>query len=118
MLVNEAMTTDVALVSPDQSIGEAARLMADFDIGMLPVGVNDATSTIARAGTELGQHGVAELLHAGDSALCKLNDPPRDDLVVRTLRGAFAGATVNDRDDFIIGVRHRPDGLGRERSAA
>jgi CBS domain-containing protein len=41
MLVNEAMSTDVAIVSADQSIGEAARFMADFDIGVLPVEAND-----------------------------------------------------------------------------
>lgn len=41
MKVREAMTTAVQLVSPDQSIRQAARLMADCDIGALPVGEND-----------------------------------------------------------------------------
>ncbi|AKJ30856.1 CBS domain-containing protein [Caldimonas brevitalea] len=41
MKVSEAMTVDVQLVSPDQTIGEAARMMADHDIGALPVGQND-----------------------------------------------------------------------------
>lgn len=41
MKVREAMTGDVCLASPDWSIREAARAMADRDIGSLPVGEND-----------------------------------------------------------------------------
>lgn len=41
MKVREAMTRDVRLVRPDQSIREAARLMAELDIGALPVEEND-----------------------------------------------------------------------------
>jgi CBS domain-containing protein len=35
------MTRDVRLLSPDQTIREAASLMADVDVGSLPVGEND-----------------------------------------------------------------------------
>jgi CBS domain-containing protein len=38
MLVREAMTRNVHIASPDQTLIEAARLMADQDIGCLPVG--------------------------------------------------------------------------------
>jgi CBS domain-containing protein len=41
MKVREAMTRDVRLVKPDQPISEAARLMAEFDIGAVPVEEND-----------------------------------------------------------------------------
>jgi CBS domain-containing protein len=41
MKVREAMTRDVQLVTPDQPISEAARLMAELDIGALPVQEND-----------------------------------------------------------------------------
>ena len=41
MKVHEAMTDDVCLVDPDRSIREAAQMMADQDIGALPVGEND-----------------------------------------------------------------------------
>jgi CBS domain-containing protein len=37
MKVREAMTRDVRLVKPDQPISEAAKLMAELDIGALPV---------------------------------------------------------------------------------
>lgn len=41
MKVREAMTEDVRLSAPDQSIREAAEMMAEQDIGALPVGEND-----------------------------------------------------------------------------
>jgi len=41
MKVNEAMTGDVMLVNPDQSIREAAQMMIEIDAGALPVAEND-----------------------------------------------------------------------------
>lgn len=41
MRVSEVMTPGVRLVSPEQTISEAARLMAEIDAGALPVGEDD-----------------------------------------------------------------------------
>lgn len=41
MRVNEAMTRDVLIANPDQSIRDVATIMADCDVGCLPVGEND-----------------------------------------------------------------------------
>lgn len=41
MKVSEAMTRDVMIASPDQTISDAARMMAECDAGALPVGQND-----------------------------------------------------------------------------
>jgi CBS domain-containing protein len=41
MQVSNAMTTDVKIASPSQSIRDAARTMAEIDAGALPVGEND-----------------------------------------------------------------------------
>ncbi|HEX5391822.1 MAG TPA: CBS domain-containing protein [Rhodocyclaceae bacterium] len=41
MKVSQAMTRDVHLASPDQSISDVAKIMADFNVGALPVGEND-----------------------------------------------------------------------------
>lgn len=41
MRVSEAMTPDVCIANPEQSIAEAARIMAEIDAGVLPVGEND-----------------------------------------------------------------------------
>lgn len=41
MKVNEMMTTDVCVVSPNNTLRDAAMLMEKMDIGSLPVGAND-----------------------------------------------------------------------------
>ena len=41
MRVSEAMTRDVRVASPGQSIREVARMMDEIDAGALPVGEND-----------------------------------------------------------------------------
>ena len=41
MRVSEAMTRDVRVASPSQSIREAAQMMAALDAGALPVGADD-----------------------------------------------------------------------------
>lgn len=41
MLVKEAMSRDVRIVTPGQKLQDAARLMLDLDIGALPVGEDD-----------------------------------------------------------------------------
>jgi CBS domain-containing protein len=41
MQVNELMTRDVRIASPDQSLQQAAQLMVELDTGVLPVGEND-----------------------------------------------------------------------------
>jgi CBS domain-containing protein len=41
MRVSEAMTRDVRVANPEQTICEAARMMAEIDAGVLPVGEND-----------------------------------------------------------------------------
>src|SRR5919198_5418777 len=41
MHVSEAMTSDVKIANPNQTIRDAARLMAQIDAGALPVGEND-----------------------------------------------------------------------------
>jgi CBS domain-containing protein len=41
MKVNECMTRHVRIVDPDETLQDAARVMADIDAGILPVGEND-----------------------------------------------------------------------------
>jgi len=41
MKVKQAMTSEVRVASPDQTIREAAHLMAELDAGALPVAEND-----------------------------------------------------------------------------
>jgi len=41
MKVRDAMTRDVRVLDPDQTIAQAAQVMADVDIGAVPVGEKD-----------------------------------------------------------------------------
>src|SRR5262245_3194523 len=41
MKIRDAMTSDVRTVAPEASIREAARLMAEMDVGLLPVAAGD-----------------------------------------------------------------------------
>jgi len=41
MRVSETMTRDVCIVRPDDTVEEAARMMAAIDVGLLPVGDGD-----------------------------------------------------------------------------
>jgi CBS domain-containing protein len=41
MKISEVMTRDVQIASPDQTLRDVARLMADLGIGAMPVGEND-----------------------------------------------------------------------------
>ncbi|HEY0844444.1 MAG TPA: CBS domain-containing protein [Noviherbaspirillum sp.] len=41
MRIADAMTRDVQVIRPDQSIVDAARMMAECDVGALPVADND-----------------------------------------------------------------------------
>jgi CBS domain-containing protein len=41
MKVRDAMSRDPCVVNPNQTIRDAAKIMADMDIGALPVGEND-----------------------------------------------------------------------------
>jgi CBS domain-containing protein len=41
MKIAEVMTADVEIAAPDDSLHTAAKMMADLDIGVLPIGEND-----------------------------------------------------------------------------
>ena len=41
MRVSEAMTREVRIATPGQSIRDVAKIMAEIDAGVLPVGEND-----------------------------------------------------------------------------
>ena len=41
MKIQETMTSNVRIANPSQSIRDAARIMAEIDVGILPVGDND-----------------------------------------------------------------------------
>lgn len=60
MKVSEAMTRDVRVASPEQTIQEAARTMAELDTGVLPVGLPHVITLGTPARTPFGRSGFAE----------------------------------------------------------
>jgi CBS domain-containing protein len=59
MRICDCMTSEVRIASPDQTIREAAKIMADIDAGVLPVGENDRLVGII-TDRDIAIRGVAE----------------------------------------------------------
>jgi len=59
MRICDCMTSQVRIASPDQTIKEAAKIMADIDAGVLPVGENDRLVGII-TDRDIAIRGVAE----------------------------------------------------------
>jgi CBS domain-containing protein len=75
MRVAEAMTRNVRVANPDQSIIDAARMMADEDCGVLPVGENDRL-----VGMITDRDIVVRALAQGKAADTKIRDVMSEDV--------------------------------------
>lgn len=69
MKVSDAMTRDVKVASPDDHIKAIAKLMADQDIGFMPVGENDRL-----VGTITDRDMVVRALAEGRDGNCAVRD--------------------------------------------
>src|SRR4051794_27935081 len=69
MRVSECMTRDVMIASPQETICDAAKMMADCDSGVLPVGENDRLVGVI-TDRDIAVRGVAE----GKSPDTKIRD--------------------------------------------
>jgi CBS domain-containing protein len=86
MKVREAMTRDVRLVRPDQPIREAAKLMADLDIGALPVEESDRL-----VGMITDRDIAVRAVAAGRGA-----DTPIGDVMTREVKYCYEDQTVDE----------------------
>ena len=86
MKVREAMTRDVRLVKPEQPIREAAKLMADLDIGALPVEENDRL-----VGMITDRDIAVRAVAAGRGA-----DTPIGDVMTREVKYCYEDQTVDE----------------------
>ena len=111
MRVSEAMTRNVSIARPDQTIQEAARMMADIDAGILPVGDNDrlvgmitdrdiAVRAIA-AGKGPGAH-VADVM-TRDVCYC-FEDEDLDDVAHNLGEQQIRRIPVVNRDKRLVGI--------------
>jgi CBS domain-containing protein len=111
MRVSEVMTRGVRVANPDQTISEAARLMAEIDAGALPVGEDErlvgmitdrdiAVRAVARdmpASTKVREIMSEEVLYCFDDQDIEEVAQNMSDVKVRRL-------PVVDRDKRLVGI--------------
>jgi CBS domain-containing protein len=111
MRVREAMTDDVLIASPDQRICDAARLMAENDIGVLPVGegdrlvgmITDRDIAVRAVARERGPDTkVAEVMSR--QVLYCFEDEELDEVAGNMSRNQVRRLPVLDRDKRLVGI--------------
>lgn len=128
MKVEEAMTRDVRVVGPDDTIREAAFLMMDIDAGALPVAENDkmigmiTDRDIAVRAVALGKPADTPVrdVMSGEIRYC-FSDQDTDEVAMNMADQQVRRLPVVDRDKRLIGIislgdlAHRlPDGAAGE----
>lgn len=100
MKVREAMTREVRLVRPDQTIREAANLMAQLDVGALPVEESDRLVGMI-TDRDIAVRAVAQGRNA---------DTPIRDVMSREVKYCFEDQTIDEvtRNMADIRVRRLP----------
>jgi CBS domain-containing protein len=125
MRVSEVMTRGVRVANPDQTIGEAARLMAEIDAGALPVGEDErlvgmitdrdiAVRAVARempASTKVREIMSEEVLYCFEDEDVAEVAQNMSDVKVRRL-------PVVDRDKRLVGIVSLGDVSKSENAAA
>ena len=127
MNVSDVMTKQVEVVSPQQTIKDAAELMQQLDTGVLPVGENDrlvgmiTDRDIAVRGVAEGrgpETPVRDLM--SDGIICAHVDDNVDEVAARMSDAQVRRLPVIDSDEQLVGIVSLGD-LSREtddRSAA
>jgi CBS domain-containing protein len=98
--INQVMTPDIVIARPDQTIADAARMMAKSDIGSLPVGDDDRL-----VGMLTDRDIVIRAVAKGLSA-----DTPVRDVMTQQIRYCYDDQDVADvaRNMAELGVRRLP----------
>jgi CBS domain-containing protein len=111
MQVNEAMTSDVKVASPNQTICDAARMMAQIDAGVLPVGENDRLVgmitdrdiAIRAVGAGKGPQTPIREIMSREVMYC-FEDDELDDVVANMADIKVRRLPVLDHDKRLIGI--------------
>jgi CBS domain-containing protein len=112
MQVREAMTKDVRLATPGQTIRDAARLMSECDAGILPVGENDrivgmisdrdiALRAVAKG---LGPETPVREVMSKDQVLYCFEDDDVDDVAKNMGEVKVRRLPVVDRNKRLVGI--------------
>ncbi len=111
MQVNEAMTSDVKIANPNQTIRDAARLMAQIDVGVLPVGENDRLVgmitdrdiAIRAVGADKGPQTPIREAMSKEVLYC-FEDDDLDDVMQNMADIKLRRLPVLDRDKRLVGI--------------
>jgi CBS domain-containing protein len=111
MKVSDVMTRDVRISSPEQTIREAARLMAEADTGVLPVGENDrlvgmiTDRDITVRGVAAGKGPETKVREIMSSEVKYCYDNQEADKVARTMADIkLRRLPVVNRDKRLVGI--------------
>jgi len=111
MKVSDVMTRDVRISSPEQTIREAARLMAEADTGVLPVGENDrlvgmiTDRDIAVRGVAAGKGPETKVREIMSSEVKYCYDNQEADKVARNMADIkLRRLPVVNRDKRLVGI--------------
>jgi len=124
MKVSDAMSRDVQLANPKQSIRDAARMMAKIDAGALPVGENDrlvgvitdrdiAVRAVAEGKSPLSTK-VRDVMSA--EVLYCFDDQDLDDVARNMGEQKVRRLPVVNRDKRLVGIISFGDLARKERS--
>jgi len=106
MQVEELMTRDVTMASPDEALRRAARRMAELDVGALPVGENDRLVGMV-TDRDIAVRGIAE----GKGPKAKVRD-----VMTRHVKYCFADQSVDEIAANMADIQlRRPPVVDRDR---
>lgn len=111
MLVNECMTRDVKLVSPGETIQDAARIMAEIDAGVLPVTdgdrligvITDRDIAIRAIAKGLGPETPVKSVMSREVLYC-FDDEEIDEVADNMANIQVRRLPVVDRDKRLVGI--------------
>lgn len=111
MLVSAAMTRDVRVTSPSQTIQEAAKMMAEIDSGVLPVGENgqlvgmitDRDIALRAIGLGKGPETQIREVMSGDVKYC-FEDDDTDQVAHNMADQQVRRLPVMNRDKRLVGI--------------
>jgi CBS domain-containing protein len=112
MQVRDIMTRDIKLASPDDTVQTAAKLMADIDAGVLPVGEHDRlvglitdrdiTTRVVAAGKSPDQCKVRDAMSAGVKYV--YDDETTDDVARNMSTLQVRRLPVLNREKQLVGI--------------
>lgn len=109
--ISEVMTTDVKVVRPDETVQRAARMMADLDVGAIPVCdgrrlqgmITDRDITIRAMADGRGADTPVREVMTSEVVWCTENDDSQD-VLNRMAEQQIRRIPVVDQDRNLVGI--------------